>query len=141
MTTFTRGEPGAGIAAGVGTVYFMGDSATNAQASPMVSPGMPINTVLRIDGGEHRVSHDIRASLLETLRAHFGRGGTNQSCDHGQCGGCTVHVDGKPRLSCLTLTVAVQGADITTPAGDPDAQLRALSAHPTECVRLSSNDC
>ena len=96
----------------------------------MVSPGMSINTVVRINGREHRISHDIRASLLDTLREHIGLAGTKPGCDHGKCGACTVHIDGKPELSCLTLTVAVQGADITT----IEALARARGL-------LVSNDC
>jgi xanthine dehydrogenase YagT iron-sulfur-binding subunit len=116
--TFTRRELIAGSAAGVGSVSFLGGStAAAAAASPMVSPGMPITTVLRINGREHRVSHDIRASLLDTLREHLGLTGAKKGCDHGQCGACTVHIDGKPKLSCLTLTVAAQGHEITTIEG------------------------
>ena len=123
--TFTRRELIAGSAAGVGSMSFLAGSAADPAASgPMVSPGMPINTVLRINGREHRVSHDIRASLLDTLREHIGLTGAKKGCDHGQCGACTVHIDGKPKLACLTLTVAAQGQEITT--------IEGLAPSPTE---------
>jgi len=60
------------------------------------------------------VAHDIRASLLDTLRRHNGLTTANPGCGHGQCGACTVRINGEPKLACLTLTVAAQGADITT---------------------------
>lgn len=123
--TFTRRELIAGSAAGVSSVSFLGGAgAAAAPPSPMVSPGLPIHTVLRINGREHRVSHDIRASLLDTLREHIGLTGAKKGCDHGQCGACTVHIDGKPKLSCLTLTVAAEGHDITT--------IEGLAPSPTE---------
>jgi xanthine dehydrogenase YagT iron-sulfur-binding subunit len=115
--TLTRRELIAGSAAGVGSVSFLGGAAEAAPVNPAVSPGMPIYTVLRINGREHRVSHDIRASLLDTLRERIGLTGAKKGCDHGQCGACTVHIDGQPKLSCLTLTVAAQGQDITTIEG------------------------
>lgn len=115
--THTRREPIAASAAGVGSVSFLGETAGAAPAGEMASPGVPIATVLRIDGREYRVSHDIRASLLDTLRAQFGLCGAQPGCGHGRCGACTLHVDGQPKLACLTLTVAAQGADITTGEG------------------------
>jgi xanthine dehydrogenase YagT iron-sulfur-binding subunit len=115
--TFTRRELIAGTA-GVGTVSMIGGTAAaEAEVNPTASPGMPIHTVLRINGREHRVSHDIRASLLDTLREHIGLTGTKKGCDHGQCGACTVHIDGRTALSCLTLTVAAQGHKVTTIEG------------------------
>jgi len=115
--TFTRRDLIAGTAAGVGTVSLIGGSAGAAEVGSAPSPGVPIHTVLRINGREHRVSHDIRASLLDTLREHIGLTGTKKGCDHGQCGACTVHIDGKPKLSCLTLTVAAEGANVVTIEG------------------------
>jgi xanthine dehydrogenase YagT iron-sulfur-binding subunit len=117
-TTFTRRELISGTA-GVGTAALLGSAQAAAPAAPpsVASPTLPVNSTLRINGRDYRVSHDIRASLLDTLREHLTLTGTKKGCDHGQCGACTVHLDGKTALSCLTLTVAAQGHEITTIEG------------------------
>ena len=116
--TITRRDLISGTAAGVGTALLTGTAAAaDAPTTAALSPGAPVHTTLRINGRDHRVSHDVRASLLDTLRERVGLTGTKKGCDHGQCGACTVHVDGKPKLSCLTLTLAAQGHEITTIEG------------------------
>ena len=73
--------------------------------------------VLSINGGRHVWAVDHRTSLLDALRDHLGLTGTKKGCDHGQCGACTVLVDGRRANSCLLLAVAVQGREITTIEG------------------------
>jgi len=77
--------------------------------------GVPV--MLRINGGEHRLTLDPRTTLLDTLREHLGLTGAKKGCDQGQCGACTVHVDGRRALACLTLAVAAQGKSVTTIEG------------------------
>ncbi|MGI4881143.1 MAG: (2Fe-2S)-binding protein [Janthinobacterium lividum] len=77
--------------------------------------GVPIT--LRINGGDHRITVDPRTTLLDTLRERLGLTGAKKGCDQGQCGACTVHVDGRATLSCLTLAIAAQGRDIVTIEG------------------------
>ncbi|MCW2638392.1 MAG: (2Fe-2S)-binding protein [Dactylosporangium sp.] len=72
---------------------------------------------LRVDGTEHRLVVDIRTTLLDALREHLGITSPKKGCDHGQCGACTVLLDGRRALSCLALAVAHQGAEIVTAAG------------------------
>ena len=72
---------------------------------------------LSINGEVHRVGLDVRTTLLDALRDHVGLTGSKKGCDHGQCGACTVHLDGQRILSCLTLAVAAQGREITTIEG------------------------
>ncbi|WP_313074841.1 2Fe-2S iron-sulfur cluster-binding protein [Melaminivora sp.] len=72
---------------------------------------------LRINGTEHRIETQSWVSLLDLLRERLHLTGTKKGCDHGQCGACTVLVDGRRINSCLALAVMHDGADITTVEG------------------------
>jgi xanthine dehydrogenase YagT iron-sulfur-binding subunit len=72
---------------------------------------------LRVDGSEHRLAVDTRTTLLDAMRERLGITSPKKGCDHGQCGACTVLLDGRRALSCLALAVAHEGADIVTAAG------------------------
>jgi xanthine dehydrogenase YagT iron-sulfur-binding subunit len=72
---------------------------------------------LRINGTDSEVDLDNRTTLLDALREHLGLTGAKKGCDHGQCGACTVIVDGRRANACLLLAVAMQGRDITTIEG------------------------
>ena len=76
-----------------------------------------IEVALRINGNSVPLSVDPRTSLLDALREHAGLTGTKKGCDRGACGACTVHVDGRRVLSCLTLAARCQGKAITTIEG------------------------
>jgi xanthine dehydrogenase YagT iron-sulfur-binding subunit len=72
---------------------------------------------LRVNGDEHRLDLDTRVTLLDALREHLHLTGTKKACDHGQCGACTVHVNGQRINSCLAFAVMHQGDEITTVEG------------------------
>ena len=72
---------------------------------------------MRINKQAYTLALDNRTSLLDALRDHVGLTGTKKGCDHGQCGACTVRVDGKRVLSCLTFAVMAQHQEITTIEG------------------------
>ena len=98
----------------------LGDTAAAQQARAPTTPADPRATVdaeLDINDGKHRLAIDARTTLLDVLREHAGLPGTKKGCDHGQCGACTVLVDGRRVLSCLTLALAVQGKKVTTIEG------------------------
>jgi xanthine dehydrogenase YagT iron-sulfur-binding subunit len=76
-----------------------------------------VELVLNVNGRDRRATMDVRTSLLDALREHLDLTGSKKGCDQGQCGACTVHVDGKRVLGCLTLAVAAQGRKITTIEG------------------------
>ena len=82
----------------------------------------PTSTVLlRVNGTEHDLMLDPRVTLLDALREHLHLTGTKKGCDHGQCGACTVLVDGRRINACLTLAVMHDGDEITTIEGLADA--------------------
>ncbi len=72
---------------------------------------------LQVNGETHELSVDVRTTLLDALRQHLHLNGTKKGCDHGQCGACTVLVNGKRINSCLTLAVMHDGDEITTIEG------------------------
>ena len=72
---------------------------------------------LRINGRDHELLVDTRTSLLDLLREHLGLFGAKKGCDHGQCGACTVLLDGRRVNACLTLAVAASGGEVTTIEG------------------------
>ncbi len=76
-----------------------------------------MNVKLQVNGKEQAIAIDPRVSLLDALRERIGLMGTKKGCDHGQCGACTVLVDGRRINSCLTLAVMHEGAQITTIEG------------------------
>src|SRR5947209_12039720 len=76
-----------------------------------------VPVTLKINGKEHAVPLEPRVTLLDALREHLHLTGTKKGCDHGQCGACTVLMDGKRVDSCLVLAVMAQGHDITTIEG------------------------
>jgi len=72
---------------------------------------------LVVNGTRHRLELDTRTTLLDTLREHLHLTGTKKGCDHGQCGACTVILEGRRINSCLTLAVMHEGASVTTIEG------------------------
>jgi xanthine dehydrogenase YagT iron-sulfur-binding subunit len=90
-----------------------------AEAATEVAPHhVPAATVtLNVNGKTHTLDLDTRTTLLDALREHLHLTGTKKGCDHGQCGACTVIVDGRRINSCLTLAVMHPGARVTTIEG------------------------
>jgi xanthine dehydrogenase YagT iron-sulfur-binding subunit len=81
-----------------------------------------------VNGRPTRLAVDSRESLLDVLRERLDLTGTKKGCDHGQCGACTVHLDGRRVVSCLTPAVTVDGRSVTTieGIGGPDGELDPL---------------
>ncbi len=118
------GVVSAGVAAG------LSPAATAQQASAAGVQSLPLT--LSINKQQHQVTVDTRTSLLDLLREQLDLTGSKKGCDHGQCGACTVLLDGRRANSCLTLAVAAQGYEITTIEGLGDEN----NLHPVQAAFL-----
>jgi xanthine dehydrogenase YagT iron-sulfur-binding subunit len=99
------------VGASADAVAAVPPAAANASAVPQAS------VTLTVNGHAHELRLDTRTTLLDALREHLHLTGTKKGCDHGQCGACTVIVDGRRINACLTLAVMHPGAQVTTIEG------------------------
>jgi xanthine dehydrogenase YagT iron-sulfur-binding subunit len=95
----------------------LGGKAAEAASAPTVAGGESVAVALRVNGAVRTVSVEPRTSLLEVLRGPLGLTGAKPGCERGECGACTVLLDGKPRYACMTLALEAAGADIVTVEG------------------------
>jgi xanthine dehydrogenase YagT iron-sulfur-binding subunit len=105
------------VAGGVGVLSPV--PAADAGA-PRAERSAAVPVTLQINGRKHELKLEPRVTLLDALREHLGLTGTKKGCDHGQCGACTVLVDGRRIYSCLTLAVMQAGTRVTTIEGLAD---------------------
>jgi xanthine dehydrogenase YagT iron-sulfur-binding subunit len=84
---------------------------------PAVARPVSAEITLTVNGREHRIAVDTRSSLLDVLRERLGLTGAKKGCDHGQCGACTILLDGRRVNGCLALAVAHDGAEVVTVEG------------------------
>jgi xanthine dehydrogenase YagT iron-sulfur-binding subunit len=131
---------GSSVAASLAAAYVPALANSVAKESPaLVGPGSNVEgavpITLRINGKDHRLRIDPRTTLLDCIRETVVLTGTKKGCDHGQCGACTVHVNGKRVLSCLNLALMHDGNEIMTieGLGTPDA------LHPMQAAFLAAD--
>jgi xanthine dehydrogenase YagT iron-sulfur-binding subunit len=112
----------AGVIAALDARDLMAQS-PSADSPPIDDRGGAAQVTLRVNGKEHQLRLDPRTTLLDCLRETLALTGTKKGCDHGQCGACTVHVNGRRVNSCLSLALIHDGQEITTieGLGTPDA--------------------
>lgn len=94
-----------------------GDHPTSGEQAIHHPGKASVPLTMRVNGTQHVMALDARITLLDALRDHLGLTGTKKGCDQGACGACTVHMDGKRVLSCLTLAAQCEGRDVTTIEG------------------------
>ncbi|MER9948484.1 (2Fe-2S)-binding protein [Mesorhizobium sp. M0047] len=99
----------------------------------MTKTTIPVH--LDINGLHHELQLEPRVTLLDALRDRLGLTGTKKGCDHGQCGACTVHVDGERVLACLMLAAQVEGRTVTTIEG----LAREGEPHPVQAAFLEQD--
>jgi xanthine dehydrogenase YagT iron-sulfur-binding subunit len=120
LTGVTTALTGAAVAGG----GLLGMARAEEASGAVLGPGK-VKITLEVNGRRHDLSVEPRATLLEVLREDLRLTGTKSACEMGQCGACTVHLDGLPHYSCLTLAMEAVGRKITTieglsaPGGDP----------------------
>lgn len=116
------------------------DSAVGAGGRPKIANAIPVT--LKINQKEYSIEVDPRTSLLDCVRENLAITGTKKGCDHGQCGACTVLVNGRRINSCLTLAIMHDGDEVTTVEGlgDPE-RLNPLQQAFVECDAYQCGYC
>jgi xanthine dehydrogenase YagT iron-sulfur-binding subunit len=117
-----------------------GGAPTPMAIDPKIEGALPVT--LRINSKDHALRIDPRTTLLDCLRDSLHLTGTKKGCDHGQCGACTVHVNGRRVISCLSLALVHDGSEITTieGLGTPDA-LHPMQSAFLECDGYQCGYC
>jgi len=115
------------VIAGTGLAPRFAEAQTPTDSAATRGPA-PMPVSLRVNGVQHTLEIEPRVTLLDALRERLGLTGSKKGCDHGQCGACTVLVDGVRVNGCLTLAIATEGREITTVEG----LARGEALHPVQ---------
>lgn len=102
---------------GAAPLIARGAPADAAEIKATADARIPVSIGLKINERTYRLDVDTRVTLLDAVREEIGLTGAKKGCDHGQCGACTVLIDGRRELSCLTLAVTAEGRDVVTIEG------------------------
>jgi xanthine dehydrogenase YagT iron-sulfur-binding subunit len=124
------------------SVHDKSQTAAHVVASPPAKDTTKVDFTLKINGQKHTLSLDPRTTLLDALREHLHLTGTKKGCDHGQCGACTVHLNGRRVNSCLCLAAACDGDEVTTVEGIGEVEaLHPMQAAFVECDGYQCGYC
>ncbi|MAW96730.1 MULTISPECIES: 2Fe-2S iron-sulfur cluster-binding protein [unclassified Leeuwenhoekiella] len=132
--TFLNQMSAAGISL-MAVPYFTSDMFAQASKAPDLDPESLLNALevnLKINGKTYPLQVDSRMTLLDALRERLNLTGSKKGCDHGQCGACTVLIDGKRKLSCLTLSATCKDKEVTTVEG----LTQGTDLHPVQAAFL-----
>lgn len=117
-------------------------TATKSQTENDAAAVPLVRVSLTLNGTPHAFDVEPRVVLLDALREHLGLTGTKKGCDHGQCGACTVLVNGRRVLSCLSLAAMHQGHEITTIEGlEHDGELHPMQSAFLQCDAYQCGYC
>lgn len=111
----------ASVGAGAVVAVTVGEGA-GEKAAPVAAAAEPVKTTLKVNGRTHRILVEPRWTLAFVLRERLGLTGTKIGCERGECGACSVLIDGRPRYSCMTLALEAEGHEITTVEGLMDGE-------------------
>ena len=143
--TFLSTAVTTGVAAAVVGRETLGAARTAAaapatEAAPKIAGARPV--AFRVNGTSRALEVDPRTTLLDCLREHLALTGTKKGCDHGQCGACTVHVNGRRVNACLSFALMHEGDDITTIEGiGTPAELHPMQASFVACDAYQCGYC
>ena len=107
----------AGLMASAGPITVGAQSSGGTQPESATASNDAVPVALRVNGKKYDLRIDPRTTLLDCLREHLHLTGSKKGCDHGQCGACTVHINGRRQLSCLSFAALHEGDEITTIEG------------------------
>lgn len=126
---------GGAAATGIGVALAPGRAGAPAAEPPPAArgPGRPVAVKLDVNGAEHELKLEPRVTLLDALREGLHLTGSKKGCDHGQCGACTVLIDGRRVNACLTLAIAAVGCKVRTVEGLADGD----KLHPLQMAFIS----
>jgi xanthine dehydrogenase YagT iron-sulfur-binding subunit len=120
----------------------MSSATANSTRTQNRSTSSGIQVKLNVNGTVHNLELDPRTTLLDALRENLGLTGSKKGCDQGQCGACTVHINGRRVLACLSLAIAHQNEPVTTIEGLADGEkLHPLQSAFLECDALQCGYC
>ena len=131
-STISRREMIIGTTATIAAITLA--NVTGTQAAPHTVPLSLAKVSFTVNGQPQNLEMDTRTTLLDLLREQLHLTGTKKGCDHGQCGACTVHVDGARVNACLTLAMATEGSTVTTIEGLTDGDPATAPLHPMQAA-------